>query len=46
MTLIRRMASQEPPESKSGSPNPKEGRKKEPPETLEEILNDYLQLRG
>ena len=39
-------ASQEPPESKSDPSNPKEGKKKELPETLEEILNDYLLLRG
>ena len=37
-----KIASQEPPPPQSGSSNPKEGRKKEPHQTLEEILNDYL----
>jgi len=35
-------ASQEPTESKSGPSIPKEGKKKEPPETMQEILNGYL----
>jgi hypothetical protein len=37
-----KIASQEPPQPQSGSSNPKEGRKKEVHQTLEEILNDYL----
>jgi hypothetical protein len=37
-----KIASQESPESNPGPSNAKEGRKKEPLETLQEILNDYL----
>jgi hypothetical protein len=35
-------AIQNPAESKASPHDPKEGRKKEPPESLEEVLNDYL----
>ena len=37
-----KIASQEPPQPQSGSSKSKEGRKKEVHQTLEEILNDYL----
>jgi hypothetical protein len=37
-----KVASQKRTESKASPSNPKEGKKKEPPETLEETLNDYL----